>query len=396
MISQFSLDYVSRNWYFIDPLNNFVFVCSQEMKFCRIIIKSAANDHVKLRAFAIDPTSGYLFLTKHNPISRVGAAVLRYSMDGQNMISLVSKKLFFPNDLTLDVAVKKIYFLDHYFDFIQQCDYDGSNRQFLQKLPLMKFHRIAFFENTFYGAANKNLSVIQVSKSSTLFKKVLAENLEVHPKMIKVFHQQIQPLSARSAICSATNKCEHLCIPVLESANNSAPRIVEKCLCREGFKLENGKCKLRESKKFLLYVEDNPKILKAVDIDGYEQQVIAPIVGLQSNIAFDVDLINKVIYFTSYISSSSNGNTSGTNVIEFQSFNGSNRGVLKGDFGEVHTVAYDWVGKNLYFTSQTPKPRIAATRINNAKQETIIRTIVNTNLIGPCSLALDPEKGEPI
>lgn len=366
------------------------------MKFCRIIIKSV-NDTVKFRAFAMDPSSGYLFLTKYDPKSRMGAEILRCSMDGEHMISLLSEKLFYPNDLTLDVAVKKIYFLDHYFDFIQQCNYDGSNRQFLQKLPLMKFHRIAFFENTFYGAANKNLSVVQVSKSTKFFKKILAlEDSELHPKMLRIFHQQIQPMTARSNICPASNKCEHLCVPVLELANSSTPRVVEKCLCREGFKLENGKCKLYESRKFLLYVEDNPKMLKAVDIDEYEQQVMAPIVGLQSNIAFDVDLVNKKIFFTSYVPTFTNANNSGTNSIEFQSFDGSDRGIIRGDFGEVQTIAYDWVGKNLYFTSKTPKPKIAACRIKTDKQFTIVRTLINKNLIGPCSLALDPEKGELI
>lgn len=121
----------------MDFLNNFIFVCSNEMMFCRIIIKSSKNENVRLKTFAIDANSGYLFLTKFDPKSRVGAAIQRYSMDGKDMISLISEKLFYPIELTLDIAMKKIYFLDYYFDFIQQCNYDGSKRQFLQKLPLV-------------------------------------------------------------------------------------------------------------------------------------------------------------------------------------------------------------------------------------------------------------------
>lgn len=311
----------------------------------------------------------------------MGAAVSRYSLDGTDMKSLLSDKLFYPNDLTLDVAMRKIYFLDHYFDYIQQCDYDGRNREFLQKLPLMKFHRIAFFENTFYGAVNKNISVVQVSKSSTLFKKVLAENLEAYPKLVKIFHQQVQPVTSRSRICSSNHKCDHLCVPMHDA---------ERCLCREGFKLENGKCKIRDSRKLLLYVEDYPKMLKAVDIDGSDEQVIAPIIGLKSNIAFDVDLTDKVVFFTSY----SDFNSSENSIIEYQSFDGSNRGVLKGNFGAIQSIAYDWVGRNLYFTSQTPKTRIAAVKRNTETQEVMIKTLINKNLIGPCSLTLDPENGK--
>lgn len=392
MISQFSIDWISRNWYFMDVLNNFMFVCTSDMKFCRIIIKSTKSDTVKLRTFAIDPNAGYLFITKHDPKSRVGAAVLRYSMDGKGMYSLLQDKLFYPNDITLDVAMKKIYFLDHYFDFIQQCDYDGSNRRFLQKLPPMKIHRIAFFENMFYGAVYKNVSVIQISKTSSMFKKVLAENLEALPKIVKVFHQQTQPVKTK--ICGKNNKCEHLCVPSLEMHDGST-RVAEKCLCREGYKLENGKCLLRHSNKFLMFVQDYPKMLQAVDLDGTDDQIVAPIIGLKSNIAFDVDLNDKVVFFSSY----SDLNSSENNIIEFQSFNGSNRGMLKGSFGPIQSMSYDWVGKNLFFTSQTPKSKIASVKLKSnadSQESSMMKTLVNKNLIGPCSLALDPENGNKI
>lgn len=318
---------------------------------------------------------------------------MRSSMDGQSMQSLLQDKLFYPNDITLDVSMKKIYFLDHYFDFIQQCDYDGRNRQFLQKLPLIKFHRITFFENTFYGAVIKNVSVMQISKSSTLFKKVLAENLEAHPKMMKIFHQQTQPTTMRLNVCATNNKCEHLCVPMLESSEGTSSRVVEKCLCREGFTLENGKCKIHDSKKFLLYVQDFPNMLTAVDVDGSKNQVIAPIIGLKPNIAFDVDLNNKIIYFTSY----SELNSSDSNTIEYQLFNGSNRGILKGNFGAIQSLSYDWVGKNLYFTSQSPKAKIASLKLTpDSNDSPMIKTLINKNIIGPCSLALDPENGECI
>lgn len=394
MISQFVLDWMSRNWYFMDSSNNFIFICTSEMKFCRIIIKSAKNETNKFRTFALDPSAGYLFLTKHDPKSRNGAALLRYTMDGAGMTNLLNDKLFYPNDITLDIAMKKIYFLDHYFDFIQQCDYDGSNRRFLQGLPFTKFLRIIFFEDNFYGADSRNLSVIQIKKTSRNFKKVLAENLEANPKMLKVFHHQIQPLTNRSKICFTNNNCEHLCVPSVESIESSHSRIVEKCLCREGFKLENGKCRLGHSTQFLMFVQDNPKMLKAVSVIDSDEQVIAPIVGLKSNIAFDVDLNNKLIYFTSY----SESKTSDLNIIEYQSFNGSNRGTIKGDFGMIQSMVFDWVGQNLYFTSQSPKMKIATVKISSRKNESLevplIKTLISKSLIGPCSLALDPENGK--
>lgn len=360
------------------------------MKFCKIIINTE-SDAVKIQSFVIDPSAGYLFLAKYDPKSREGAGLLRYSMDGSNMTNLLNDKLFYPNDLTLDVAMKTVYFLDHYFDFIQQCDYDGSNRKFLQKLPLMKFQRIVFFEDTFYGVLSKNATIAQVRKSSTLFKKILAENLETYPKILKIFHQQIQPLTPVSRVCTANHKCDHLCIPILENDEKNNSILVDKCICQEGFRLENGKCKIFESKQFLMYVQSQPRMLKAVDVVSSQSQVITPIIGLKTNIAFDVDLMDQVIFYTSY----SDINSGSNSVIEFQSFNGSNRGSLKGNsFGTIQSIAYDWIGKNLYFTSQSPKMIIGAAKRFKDKEDALIKTLITKNLIGPCSLALDPQNGK--
>lgn len=276
------------------------------MKNCRIVIRALNSDSIKFKAFAIDPSAGYLFLTKFNVKNRKNASLSRYTLDGMNEMSLINEKIFYPHELTLDIALRRIYFLDHHFDFIQQCDYDGGNRKFLQKMPLMKFQRIAFFENDFFGAvAQKNSSIIQISKSSTTFKKVLAENLKANTKMLKIFHQQMQPKNlVKSKVCVANNKCEHLCIPMVVEESFNSTKLMEKCMCKEGFIAhENGKCSLKESRKFIMFAEENPRILKAIDVDKPMEQVISPIVGLQSTIAYDVDLNNKMIYYTSYAES---------------------------------------------------------------------------------------------
>lgn len=269
------------------------------MKNCRIIIHAAHSEAVKFKAFAVDPSSGYMFLTKYDLHNRTGASLSRFSLDGTGEKSLIKEKIFHPHDLTLDIALKRIYFLDHYFDFIQQCDYDGGNRKFLQKIPPMKFHRMTFFENFFYGAVDRNSSIFQVSKSSTTFKKAIAENLKANTKMLKIFHQQVQPrnvFGGKSKVCAVNNKCEHLCVPV---ADENSSKLVEKCMCKEGFTLDsNGRCQLKESRKFIMFVEENPRVLKGMEVNN--QTAFSPIVGLKSNIAFDVDLNNRLIYYTSY------------------------------------------------------------------------------------------------
>lgn len=360
------------------------------MKFCKIIIRNTKTDTAKLQSFAVDPLAAFIFFTKHDPKSRAGAAILRYSTDGSHMQSLLQEKIFFPYYLTLDIAMKRIYFLDHYFDFIQQCDYSGGNRQFLQKLPLMKFHRVAIFENRFFAAIHNNNSVVQIREGFTSFKRAATEDLSSQPKQFKIFHQQVQPINSRTKVCSGMNKCEHLCVPVLETTNSSVPKIREKCLCGEGYKLENGKCSIPGSQKFLMYVQDSPQTLKGVDLNSSDEH-IAPIVGLKPNVAFDVDLNKRIVYFTSYLSM----NDSEASIIEFRSLDGFSRGMLKGIFGAIQSMVFDWVGKNLFISSQSPRPKISAIRLcNGSGSDLIIRTVISKNITGPISLALDPEEGE--
>jgi low density lipoprotein-related protein 2 len=258
---------------------------------------------MKFKKFAIDSNEGYLFLTKYHTQNRTaGASLSRYSLDGSDEMKLIKEKIFFPHEITLDVAMKQIYFLDHYLDYIQQCDYNGKHRIFLQKLPIMKLNRIAFFENNFFGATNqKNSSIVQTYKFSATFKKIIADGLKANPKMLKIFHQQAQPRKTiNSKVCAQNNKCEHLCVPVVDKSSLS---LRDKCICKEGFMLENGKCRFKDSKKFVMFVEENPRILKAFENENLENQSISPIVGLKSNVAFDVDLNNKLIYYSSYTDS---------------------------------------------------------------------------------------------
>lgn len=362
------------------------------MTFCKIIIKYNKSDGAKLRGFAIDPSAGFIFTTKHDETKRNGAAVLRFASDGSQMQSLVKEKIFFPYHLSLDLAMKRLFFLDHYFDFVQQCDYDGGNRRFLQKLPLLRFHRIASFENRFFASIHNNNSIVQFREGFTSFKQTATEDLASQPKQFKIFHQQVQPKDSKVKLCSPTNKCEHLCVPVAES-NSLGSKIVEKCLCREGYKYENGICLLRPAKKFLMYVQDSPKTLTAVDLNNSDEQLSVPIIGLKPNVAFDVDLNNRIVYFSSYSST----NDSSASIIEFRSLNGSSdvRGRLEGSFNPIQSMAFDYVGRNLFLSSQSPKPKISAVRLRDGPGfgSTIV-TVVSKNITGPISLALDPEEGK--
>ena len=52
-------------------------------------------------------------------------------MDGSNRQVLHNTGLMWPNDVTLDYEMRRMYWVDAYFDRIEYSSYDGSNRVIL-------------------------------------------------------------------------------------------------------------------------------------------------------------------------------------------------------------------------------------------------------------------------
>jgi hypothetical protein len=80
------------------------------------------------------------------------------------------------------------------------------------------------------------------------------------------------------------------------------------------------------------------------------------------------------------------------------------RGKIKGSFGNIQSMAYDWIGKNLYFSSSNPKWKnntfgnmntISVLKLDSRDSDVpTMRTLVSKNFLGPSSIALDVENGK--
>lgn len=55
VIDQLRLDWISKNWYFLVSEPGVIFVCTQNMKFCTIVVEKYWNKPENLE---LDPTKG--------------------------------------------------------------------------------------------------------------------------------------------------------------------------------------------------------------------------------------------------------------------------------------------------------------------------------------------------
>lgn len=156
-IDELKLDWISKNWYFVNTNSGLIFVCNHKMTRCSILVESYPDD---LSSLELDPIKGYMFYTRQ----MVYTCVERAKLDGTNQTVLVAHKITYPLDLTLDLANEHVYWIDRYMDTIERVDYNGKNRWSLKKststAPLFRSLRsIVVFETEIYvvsGAGNPN------------------------------------------------------------------------------------------------------------------------------------------------------------------------------------------------------------------------------------------------
>ena len=87
------------------------------------------------------------------------------SLDGSQRKVLVDSKIVYPYGITLDLPLKRVYWVDTYLDYIEAVDYDGGNRKtILRGSPVQNLYSASVFENSLYLTSWRNNSILRVNK----------------------------------------------------------------------------------------------------------------------------------------------------------------------------------------------------------------------------------------
>lgn len=384
-ISSIHYDWISNNWYFVDSHNNLVILCSSTLLYCHIILHLSPITSSKIQSIALDPNDGYMFLLKHDIFYLFAGSLQRYSLDGSQQKTLLDYKISRPKEITLDIVTKRIYFLDRSYNYIQQCDYNGNNRKFLTKMFLNLFSKLQFFENYFYAVDQVEHEIIKIDKSKPFIKEILMQNLETKIQSIKVFNKETQRIDHETC---KNSKCQHLCVPVHNETNKL---FEEKCLCNDGFELgENNSCIQNKRTKFLVYIKGSPSRIGATSIDKFENDsIIVPVVERDIHESVDVNLDDKLIYFSSM-------NDAKRFDIRSQNFNGSVNANVLPNLVMTRSLAYDWFGRNLFlaYSESGSSYKIAAVKIDRKNDSNVmIKSLITKDIDIPFAMTLDVEDG---
>lgn len=382
LVEGLAYDWVGKNLYWLDSKLNTIEVSSENGSNRLVLVR---ENITQPRGMCLDPSPGtkWLFWTDwgENPrIERIG-------MDGTLRETIINTKIYWPNGLTLDIATKRVYFADSKLDFIDFCYYNGTGRQ--QVLAgshyLLHPHSLSMFEDTLYWTDRQLNRVLSAHKFKGDNQSVVS-HLISQPLSIHVHHPSLQPMSENP--CDKA-KCQHLCLL------SPSEKVGFSCKCRPGYRLQpDGKC-IEEENAYLMVLKGTQIIDVPLNGGNVRSGSLIPVIGIDNGVSLDYDRKGDLTFWlqgkeddeencTIWVTPYGGGNKT--------SFLGADSGIV----GAASSIAFDWIGRNLYIGNRIAN-NIEAVKVGG---KTKFRTIIITNdgnrtsVSKPKAIALDPTDGK--
>nr|XP_018901907.1 PREDICTED: prolow-density lipoprotein receptor-related protein 1 [Bemisia tabaci] len=372
-----AVDWIGQNLYWVESNLDQIEVAKLNGSFRRTLI---AGDMESPRAIALDPRVGWLFWTDWDDNA---PRIERCSMAGEyrSIIVQVDKVGggLWPNGLTLDYMLKRVYWIDAKSDSIQTVNYDGSDFREVMKGHETLTHpfAISLFDNYVYWTDWRTNSVIRSNKWNGSDVFVIQRTL-TQPFDIKVLHPTRQPRGASNPCEKDNGGCSHLCLLSINGTH--------KCECPHVMKLtKNNKCVLHE--KVLLIAKD--KEIRGVDLDQPYHHII-PIISNRVLAPAQVDFLasKKLIFWTDIQ----------LDEIRRIDLTGGNAQIVA-NRGVHYPIGFavDWINDNLYVTSASRGRSILACNYRGEFWTTIwsgcASNATDCKTFDFQSLAVDPPNG---
>lgn len=144
---------------------------------------------------------------------------------------------------------------------------------------------------------------------------------------------------------------------------------------------------------FLLYGLESQELIKGISLSNHTEsgsffpqsaiESIVPISKISPPFAIDFNRKEKKAYFSFY------DNAFKSFQIGVQNFDGTARENIKNNLESCNSIAFDWIGKNLYYTS-SDRNTVNVLKLSNSS---IFKTLIREESLIPKSIALNPISG---
>ncbi|XP_059178824.1 low-density lipoprotein receptor-related protein 2-like isoform X2 [Physella acuta] len=371
-IQGIAVDWIAGNIYFTNAFDVEVFIEVMRLDgtFRKVLVRESQGQP---RSLAVNPIKRYLYWADMGQTAKIERSLL----DGTNRTAIVKTGISLPRDVTIDIETHDVYWVDAIVDTIQCVDYNGENRRYIQTNIPNPFGLCVF--KTYVYWIDRNLQKIfrALKTSQGYIPQVLKSSLDTLSD-IAIFDHAMQPLD-ESNPCSANNGgCQQLCFA---KPNQTEPD----CGCSTGT-LGPDKKLCQAPTSFLLFAAETEIQSLSLNPESTSNP-IPTIPDLQGVVAVDYDAHENYIYFSQVNSKKISRVKKGSTVVEdvmAPSMN-STPGYVH-DVTSVEGIAFDWVGKKLYWADLF-RNRIYSINVN------LTHKVVIATVQSPRALAIDPCKG---
>ncbi|KAM8705429.1 hypothetical protein ACLKA7_009824 [Drosophila subpalustris] len=224
-----AVDWIYNHVYYTDTHKCTIELTNFDGNMGKVLIEDALDIP---RSIALDPIDGWMYWSDWGASPRIERA----GMDGSHRTTIINYDIKWPNGITLDLVLKRIYWVDGKLNVISSANYDGSQRrQILYSTEYLRHpFSITTFEDYIYWSDWEKQTVFKANKfTGEGVEPITAVHMLQHPMVVHVYHPYRQPDGINH--CQSVNgHCSHLCLPA-PRINERSPRI--SCACPTGLKL---------------------------------------------------------------------------------------------------------------------------------------------------------------
>ncbi|XP_046864726.1 low-density lipoprotein receptor-related protein 4-like [Xenia sp. Carnegie-2017] len=199
------------------------------------------------RDIVLHPYYGEMFWTDWGVEPKIEKA----GMDGEpsSRKAIITTRIIWPNSLTIDYTIDRIWWVDAKLDLIEYCDLNGKKRRVILTSDTI-FHpfSISLFEDHIYWSDWSKFAIYKANKFTGKNVTVLKKRL-VNTLGINMIHPQRQP-AAFNFCLKYNGDCSHLCLLSQKNKTKKWKRFDQySCACPDGVQLLPDKktCNLSEA-----------------------------------------------------------------------------------------------------------------------------------------------------
>jgi hypothetical protein len=276
-----AVDWVYNNLYWVNGVRRTISVTNFDGEFHADVIDENLD---KPRSIAVHPKKGWLFWSDLGPESRIE----RSGMDGSDRSVLAKDNVIWPNGITLDLVLERIYWIDAKLHIIGSVGFDGSRPHILSQHSAFLYHpfSVSVFEDWVYWTewGKNSSSILRTNKfGGSEVKQITNAQQHMKPMAVKAYHQFLQPSSPNLCL-TRSNPCSHLCVPVphiLHMAGKSNQSLfrsenlpLTKCLCPSDHILLDNNSTCRHRDWNTTKIEQSQKLVKVKVLEEVLQEEI--------------------------------------------------------------------------------------------------------------------------